>query len=248
MAGVPLIPLLRLNPGAKLRREQITDEAFCIVVDDFLQQPELLVEYATRHPQAFSHPNVGYPGKQFRVNDDAMKDIHRFVRSTMSRQFAFLRARIGIRSLLSLLTVPPENLVMMQRICHIDPNPDAGRGKFAAIVYLFSDERLGGTSFFRWRDEQLVWEGIRRLRDNPDDGEAFLRERFEVFRGPPQYMADSNDVAERLHTVEPRFNRFVFYSGDMPHSGAITAPELLTDDPTKGRLTLNLFFSVLPKT
>jgi hypothetical protein len=60
-------------------------------------------------------------------------------------------------------------------------------------------------------------------------------------------MTDSNDVAERIGTVSPRFNRFVFYSGDLPHSGAIAAPELLTDDPQAGRLTLNLFFSALPK-
>jgi hypothetical protein len=33
----------------------------------------------------------------------------------------------------------------------------------------------------------------------------------------------------------------------MPHSAAIATPELLSDDATKGRLTLNLFFSVLPK-
>jgi hypothetical protein len=60
-------------------------------------------------------------------------------------------------------------------------------------------------------------------------------------------MTESNDVAELLCTVPARFNRFVFYSGDLPHSAAITAPDLLSDDPRKGRLTLNLFFSVLHK-
>jgi hypothetical protein len=40
---------------------------------------------------------------------------------------------------------------------------------------------------------------------------------------------------------------FVFYSGDIPHTGAVAAPELLSADPRTGRLTLNLFFSVLPK-
>lgn len=61
-------------------------------------------------------------------------------------------------------------------------------------------------------------------------------------------MTESNEIAELLYTVAPRFNRFVFYSGDIPHTGAITAPELLSDDPRTGRLTLNLFFSVLPIT
>ena len=77
-------------------------------------------------------------------------------------------------------------------------------------------------------------------------GEDFLKQHFATLREPPRYMTESNDVAELLYTVPARFNRFVFYSGDIPHTGAITAPELLSADPKKGRLTLNLFFSVLP--
>jgi hypothetical protein len=148
---------------------------------------------------------------------------------------------------LSLLTSPADQLSLMQRICHIDPNADAGRAKFAALVYLFGDERLGGTSFYRWRNEELVWKGVGLLRRDAAQGEDFLKQHFTTFREPPRYMTESNDVAELLHTVPARFNRFVFYSGDTPHTGAITAPELLSADPKKGRLTLNLFFSVLPK-
>jgi hypothetical protein len=158
-----------------------------------------------------------------------------------------MRGRIGIRSLLSILTAPPDELAFMQRICHIDPNPDAGREKYAGLIYLFNDERLGGTGFFRWKDEALVWKGVDLLRNEPGKGEEFMRQHFETFREPPRYMTESNEIAELLCTVTPRFNRFVFYSGDIPHTGAITAPELLSEDPAKGRLTLNLFFSVLPK-
>ena len=218
------IPLLELNPQAAIRREQISANDFCVVVDDFLKEPNALVEYASRHPGEFSHPNVGYPGVQIRVNDDAMTEIFRFVRSRMSRLFGFMRGRIGIRSLLSLLTSPAGQLSPMQRICHIDPNADAGCAKFAALVYLFGDERLGGTSFYRWRNEELVWEGCRSLlRRDASQGEHFLKQHFATFREPPRYMTESNDVAELLYTVPARFNRFVFYSGDTPHTGAIAA-------------------------
>ena len=57
-----------------------------------------------------------------------------------------------------------------------------------------------------------------------------MQTHFKVFREPPRYMTDSNDVAELLYTVPPRFNRFVFYAGDLPHSGAVcayTAAELV---------------------
>jgi hypothetical protein len=240
------IPLLRLNHAATLRREQISDSAFCIVVDDFLANPHEIVEFAAKHPSSFANPNVGYPGVQIRVHDSPMREVFRFVRSRMSREFGFFRPHIGIRSLLSLVTWPPERLSFMQRICHIDPNLEPGRAKYAALLYLFADERLGGTSFYRWKNEPLVWPGVKLLRENPAQGEEFMRQHFATFRGPPSYMTDSNDVAERIYTVPPRFNRFVFYSGDLPHSASITAPELLSDDPGNGRLTLNLFFSVKP--
>jgi hypothetical protein len=242
------VPSIRVNSELVLRREPIGGDAFCVVVDDFLANPGMLVEYAAEHPSEFAHPNVGYPGVQIRINDDAMIEIFRFIRSQMSKHYGFMRGQIGIRSLLSLVTLPAEKLSLLQRICHVDPNPDRGRAKYAALVYLFADERLGGTSFYRWRNEALVWEGRELLRRDAAKGEAFFRQHFATFREAPRYMTESNEVAERLCTIPPRFNRFVFYSGDIPHSSAIAAPELLSDDPRQGRLTLNLFFSVLPKT
>jgi hypothetical protein len=247
VAAVAAIPLIRINPDAHPRRERISENAYCIVVDDFLTNPDALVEFAANHPADFGNPNIGYPGVQMRVNDDAMKEVFRFVRSSMSRQYSFMRAKIGIRSLLSMATWPAERLESMQRICHVDHNPDPNRATFGGLVYLFHDERLGGTSFYKWRDEALVWKCLALLRDDVGKGEEFLKQHFETFRDSPRYMTESNDVAELLCTVPARFNRFVFYPGDMPHSAAIATPELLSNDTTKGRLTLNLFFSVLPK-
>jgi hypothetical protein len=247
VAAMVEIPLARLNPNARLQRQAISENAFCIIVDDFLKNPNELVEFAAQNPAEFAHPNIGFPGVQRRVDDSAMKDIHRFVRSRMSREYGFMRGRIGIRSLLSLATLQPDALHLLQRICHIDPNPDPGRAKYAGLLYLFNDERLGGTSFFRWNDEALVWKAREIFRNDAKQGESFLKQHFETFRQPPRYMTESNEIGELLITVPPRFNRFVFYPGDIPHSAAITAPERLTDDAEHGRLTLNLFFSALPK-
>ncbi len=75
----------------------------------------------------------------------------------------------------------------------------------------------------------------------------FLQEHFPTYRKPARYMTGSNEIAELLCTIPARFNRPVFYSGDVPHSATIAAPELLSTDIRKGRLTLNVFADVLPK-
>jgi len=60
-------------------------------------------------------------------------------------------------------------------------------------------------------------------------------------------MTESTEIAERLDVVAAKFNRLIFYSGEIPHSAQISSPELLSSDPGKGRLTLNCFASVRPK-
>jgi hypothetical protein len=54
-------------------------------------------------------------------------------------------------------------------------------------------------------------------------------------------MTASNDLAELLTVVPARYNRLVFYDGASAHNGYILHPELLSDDLSKGRLTLNFF-------
>lgn len=240
-------PSIRIKADARVRRVPIAEDLDCVIVDDFLEDPMQLVEFSARHAGSFTQPHSGYPGIQLRVDDTAATGVHRFLRARMTRQFPFLRGGSRLETFLSMVTLKPEALWSLQRICHIDPNPDPGRAKYAGLVYLFEDERLGGTSFYRWRDRDLIWRAADLLRDDPDRGLAFLRERFPTFREPPRYMTASNEIAELLGTIPARFNRLVFYPGDVPHSGAITAPELLSDDPRHGRLTLNLFASVLPR-
>ena len=83
--------------------------------------------------------------------------------------------------------------------------------------------------------------------DEPGSSLPFLQEHFEMYREAPVYMSGSNEIAELLLEIPARYNRFVFYSGDLPHSAHIPHPELLSTDFAKGRLTLNCFASVRPR-
>jgi len=61
------------------------------------------------------------------------------------------------------------------------------------------------------------------------------------------FLLNPQQAAELLDVVTARFKQLVFYSGDLPHSAHITKPELLSAEPSRGRLTLNCFVSALPR-
>lgn len=241
---MPETPLIRLNSAATIRREPIADGVFCVVVDDFLADPDDVVAYACDNADAFTTPDYPYPGVRMDLSQPAVAELQRFVRSRLSREFGFLRGNIAMKCGLSMLTFPAEKLSNYQRLCHTDPREVAGRRKYAALAYLFRDERLGGTAFYRLKQPDVYFRALELELEKPGGATDFLAEHTELWRRPPQYMTESNEIAELLTVVPARWNRLVFYSGDVLHSGYITAPELLTDDLSTGRLTLNCFVSV----
>ena len=148
---------------------------------------------------------------------------------------------------LSMATRQPGELAPLQRLPHSDPRASLERNNYAALVYLFNDAGLGGTGFYRWTNRELIEQATAMEMEQAGSSASFLEEHLGMYRQPPQYMAGSNEVAELLLEIPARFNRLLFYSGDVPHSAHIPHPERLSPDFAKGRLTLNCFASVRPK-
>ncbi|MCH7823027.1 MAG: hypothetical protein IIA07_13530 [Proteobacteria bacterium] len=239
---------IRVNLHAEIRRETISGDQYCVIVDDFLRDPHELVETAAHHADEFEMPErPSYPGRLIRVDCDPMKDIYRFIRFKMTKHFPFLKGDMKLSTFLSMVTFRPDELSTLQRLCHTDPTPSPDRTPYAALVYLFENEDLGGTGFYRWKALELMKQAQVIENEDPDKGRAFLQENLPTYRQPARYMTGSNEIAELLCTIPARFNRMIFYSGKVPHSGDITAPELLSIDPRKGRLTLNVFIDAVPK-
>ena len=241
-------PRIRINADASLRRKAISGDHYCVIVDDFLQNPHEVIEFAAKRAVEFSNAKSYYPGLFIDVNDDAMTDIYQFIRFQMTKHFPFLGDDLKLSTFLAMATLKPDELSEVQRMCHTDPAPDPSRKPYAALIYLFENEALGGTSFFNYRKKYDLLKEVEAIgREDPDKALEFLLENFPTFRKDADYMTESNEIAELLRTIPARFNRMIFYSGQIPHSAAITAPELLSKDIQKGRLTLNVFADVLPK-
>ena len=238
---------IEVNPNADITVRQIDGDDYCVVVDNFLQHPERLVEFAVSNSAAFEPQAIGYPGVLYDVDPAAMTDVLRFIRSRMSRQFGFFKGDVRTSTYLSMATRQPAELAPLQRLPHSDPRANPQRNNYAALVYLFDDADLGGTGFYRWTQRELIERATAMELERAGSSAELLEEHLEMYRQPPRYMVGSNEVAELLLEVPARYNRLLFYSGDVPHSAHIPHPERLSTDFARGRLTLNCFASVRPK-
>ena len=226
---------------------QVTDDQACAVIDDFLLEPGAAVDYAVARAGEFESQDRGYPGSVLPVANRALGPVNRFIARQLGRLFGFARTDIDFHTQYSLATLQPADFTWIQRLCHQDPRLEAGRRNFATVLYLFDDPELGGTGFYRWRDADYWAEMTAQQRDDPNAGLDELREKYEMFRQPARWMTESNEAAELLDVAPARFNRLIFYSGELPHSAYIEHPERLSADPARGRLTLNTFVSAWPK-
>jgi hypothetical protein len=219
----------------------------CLGFDDFLVHPDAARDWAVQRAQQFVQPERSYPGSLLPLDQQQAQPLHAFVRHTLSRAFGFARTGLDLYSQYSLTSLQPEQFSWIQALPHCDPQLAPGRANYAALLYLFRDEALGGTGFYRWRKPEY-WARMSAVqRTDPNAGLDELRERFAMFRAPLRYPTGSNEAVELLAMVPARYNRLLCYSGDLPHSACIYDASLLSPDPQYGRLTLNCFASVWPK-
>jgi tryptophan halogenase len=108
----------------------------------------------------------------------------------------------------------------------------------ACVHYLFKDEQLGGTVFFRSLMSEADTAQFRRDA-NTLDASAF-GDKYGI---PPGYMTESNRYFEVIGRVPAKWNRAIFYDGGIFHSGDIrwvAGKAGYLAGP--GRLTINGFF------
>lgn len=226
------------NPRPRIEAVAITPQQTCWVVDDALLERERLVEFACAQRGAFDDaPHNAYPGPELRLPDSVVQPLERFFSQHLRERFGLRRVQRATARL-SLTTRRPQALQPRQSICHVDRmDMQPGQRIVASVLYLFHSPALGGTSFYMPR--RPLEEIAALLRDSA----TMTAAEFESRRGiAPGYMVESNDWFQRVATVPAKFNRLIVYSGTMFHSGDIRLPDLLTDDPRTGRLSLNGFF------
>jgi hypothetical protein len=227
------------NPEAKFEIRRVGTNCALMILDDALLEPQQLLNYAVGEREAFKPVDFNaYPGLYLAAPPAIANALQSLFNEQVRRQFGARRC-LRMHCRLSLTCTPPADLAPYQWLPHRDSHllsPD--QCIQASVLYLFRDERLGGTSFYEARrstdETSTLFADATRLPP------AAFSERYGL---PHGYLHGSNAYFECIATIPARWNRLIFYDGSVLHSGDIAAPELLTSDPASGRLTLNGFFT-----
>ena len=229
------------NPHSRIVLVPIPGHRPCVVIDDFLTAPELLVQGAVERRGEFAMaPHNAFPGLEYRMPDAFSARINEFFIQHVKRHLGSRRV-LELYSRLSMVTLQPDELGTFQRLCHRDKFTTDPTHCFAAgVLYLFKDPAMGGTSFYR---PKLDEASLHRMYAMDSEWRRMSREACTERLGAPAYLTSSNEYFELVATIPAAWNRAIFYDGTIFHSGHLTAPRLLSDDPTRGRLTLNTFLT-----
>jgi len=227
------------NPEGKIEIQRVGAGHSLLILDDALLDPQQLFDHAVRERGAFRPVDFNaYPGLYLSAPTALVEELKALFNLRIRRHFA---ARRCLRShcRLSLTTLSPDALAPYQQLPHRDSHLLVpGQCIQASVLYLFRDERLGGTSFYEPR------RSVPEIAALFDDASRLPLAAFLQHYGlPGGYLHGSNDYFECIGTVPARWNRMIFYDGSVLHSGDISAPKLLSADPATGRLTLNGFFT-----
>jgi Family of unknown function (DUF6445) len=203
-----------------------------LVIDGFLANPQAVLAIAARAPFGLIGPH--YPGIRSPVPQDAIGEMIESLSQSLTAAFALPGPPRFHECFLSLVTVAPAALQLIQRLPHFDGvEPD----RLALLLYLDRAE-TGGTAFYRQRSTGF---------------ESVDSDHFAIFaaalqddvarHGQPSadYIRGDTAIYEQTFAVAGRFNRAIIYRGNTLHCAHLPGGFTPADDPLTGRLTLNLF-------
>jgi hypothetical protein len=226
---------LSLHPGFVSTVTRVGHEgAPVIVIDNFLQYPDVMVDYAVSSTfEGVS--DTFYPGVRAPLPSIYCFAVRAFLGELVADAFDLRASAVaGELGHLSLVTTRPAQLGLMQRMPHIDSSSP----KQIAVLHYLCEQAKGGTSFYRHR--RTGFESVDQSR-----AQAFRHAMIEDLKRlgapPARYLCGDDAVFERIAGFEAAFNRVLIYRSFCLHSADISADFNFDPDPRTGRLTANTF-------
>jgi len=208
-----------------------------IVVDDIVDNPDALVDYAASLAPFPPIEGNHYPGLRLPLpNEPIVADYLNAVCRTLA---GLMGSAYGIRNFamhsasFSIVTMRPLELGPQQSIPHFD----SASPLFFAVLHYLSHHENSATAFFR--HVRTGFETLTPQRAGPF-GKARDKDK-EVYGPATGYVRGSTNGFEEIGRVEARYNRLAVYPGNLFHSGILPDDYDFSPDPRRGRLTTNIF-------
>lgn len=227
---------------AKQQEEQFSkSDQVLVSIDDFLQTPERVISQAIL--QNFAKIMPQYPGVRAPLDPAVCRawlgELSPMLDQWFGEGDGAAPRPWAMQAWYSLVTTAPADLAPIQRLPHVDGTDPQ---QIAMMLYLDRTgpaSRHGGTAFFRHRSTGL---DSLTAETYPRYAAAVQADVARTGLPPAVYPTDGAPHFARAHVAEGRFNRAVFYRGNILHSGVIDNAAPLSPSPTGGRLTINAFF------
>ncbi|WP_439510434.1 DUF6445 family protein [Marinimicrobium koreense] len=225
---------VEFHPDVSFQFQVIGEEkAPLLVVDNFIRDPEGLVEQAEHLD--YEPPKIAYPGVRALAPKEYQEFLLRELLPRIARYFSFSGTTLHLGMChYSLVTKSPEELSLVQRIPHVDSFDSGG---LATIHYLFHKD-MGGTAFYQHRDTgyEIIDESrkINYFRS--------LESAMHDSRTPPaEYINGDTPLFKQIGVQKGVYNRLLVYRRNSLHSGCIDKNFVPDFNPKTGRLSINSF-------
>ncbi|MGO2370753.1 MAG: DUF6445 family protein [Pseudoalteromonas prydzensis] len=232
---------LAVNPKINIEKQIVPGtNVYAFIIDDFLLDTASVMNFA--YNIAYFNPmfsdNSFYPGIRDHMPQPYQRLLHTFFQNEILPRIRNKNYSESIlhKSLLSLVSCKPENLIVDQKVPHIDSCDE----RDYAFVHYLSGEELGGTSIYKYLPQNLV--------EFKEEHKPVLNEIISNVKSTPHehtgYITGSTSLFEQVFKIEAKFNRLVIYQGNLLHSANINSEEKCLANPKIGRLSIASFASV----
>ncbi|XQW86494.1 DUF6445 family protein [Thalassotalea piscium] len=229
--------MIDINRQATVTVESIgQDKTPIIVIDDYVENLEQLVNNVCDRSEFKPDEVTKYPGIRSPIPKGLVVEYLKPLMEILYKVYHFSDdlQPTPIDNYFSLLTTQPNELSAMQTWPHFDtPNPN-----LIAIIHYLNQAEHGGTAFFKHNKS-----GLDRIDDKKKD--YYFKYAYDYFQSKKTKVFSYCDERHSEFTCYKRIaykpNRLIIFPGQLLHSTLVDVERDINADPTKGRLTANMF-------
>ena len=224
---------LQKHPDFRFQVVPIGNEAQpLVIVDNFISEPDALINHACE--LQYNSDRTYYPGVRTQAPASYFKVMYDVLARIIFNVFKLPDNCVNtVAADFSIVTKPPQQLHVRQRIPHFDSN----RPYEIAMIHFLCSESFGGTSFYRHKSTSYEYVDEQRRQPFMD----VLERECQMAEPPAQYINGDSELFERILSCDVKFNRLLIYRSTSLHSGNISSEYSFDPNPKSGRLTVTSF-------